>query len=151
MSLHVTKFARSFEFSSHLISQHLAPSSFYYTSVQFSHSVVSDSLWPHEPQHARPPCPSPTPGVHPKLCPLSWWCYLTILFSTTLFIFCLQSFPTSGSFPMSWLFDQVAKVLEFQLQHPSFQWIPRTEGRGRAQPLKEWQRHRTWRKLARTN
>ena len=47
-------------------------------SVQFSHSVVSDSLWPHEPQHARPPCPSPTPRVHPNPCPLSQWCHPTI-------------------------------------------------------------------------
>ena len=46
-------------------------------SVQFSHSVVSDSLWPHEPQHARPPCPSPTPRVHPNPCPLSQWCHPT--------------------------------------------------------------------------
>ena len=45
-----------------------------FSSVQFSRSVVSDSLWPHEPQHARPTCPSPTPGVHPNPCPLSWWC-----------------------------------------------------------------------------
>jgi len=48
------------------------------SSVQFSHSVVSDSLWPHGPQQARPPCPSPTPGVYPNSCPLSWWCHLTI-------------------------------------------------------------------------
>ena len=48
------------------------------SSVQFSCSVVSDSLRPHEPQHARPPCPSPTPAVYPNSCPLSWWCHLTI-------------------------------------------------------------------------
>ena len=47
-------------------------------SVQFSHLVMSDSLWPHEPQHARPPCPSPTPRVHPNPCPLCWWCHPTI-------------------------------------------------------------------------
>ena len=47
-------------------------------SVQFSRSVVSDSLWPHELQHNRPPCPSPTPGVHPNPCPLSWWCHLIL-------------------------------------------------------------------------
>ena len=54
-------------------------------SVQFSHSVVSDSLRPHKPQHARPPCPSPTPGVHPNPCPLSWWCHPTILSSLVPF------------------------------------------------------------------
>ena len=72
-------------------------------SVQFSHSVVSDSLQPHELQHARPPCPSPTPRVHPNSCPSSRWCYPTISFSVIPF-FCPQSFPASGSFPMSWLF-----------------------------------------------
>ena len=73
-------------------------------SVQFSRSVVSDSLQPHEPQHTRPPCLSPTPGVHPKPCPSSWWCHLTISSSGVLFPSCLQSFPASGSFQMSELF-----------------------------------------------
>ena len=72
-------------------------------SVQFSHSVVSDSLWPHVPQNARPPCPSPTPGVHPNLCPLSWWCHPTISSSVGHFS-CPQSFPASGSFQMNQLF-----------------------------------------------
>ena len=54
-----------------------------FSSVQFSHSVMSDSLQPHEPQHARPPCPSPTPRVHPNPCPLSWWCPPTISSSVT--------------------------------------------------------------------
>ena len=71
---------------------------------QFSHSVVSDSLWPHESQHARHRCASPTPGVHPNPCPLSRWCHLTISFSAILFSSCLQSFPGSGSFQMSQLF-----------------------------------------------
>ena len=75
-----------------------------FCSVQFSHSVLSDTLWPHEPQHARPPCPSPTPGVHPNSCPLSWWCHLTISSSVVPFSSCLQSFPTSGSFQTSQLF-----------------------------------------------
>ena len=69
-------------------------------SVQFSCSVMSDSLWPHEPQHTRPPCPSPTPGVYPNSCPLSKWCHLTISSSVIPFSSCLQSFPTSGSFQM---------------------------------------------------
>ena len=73
-------------------------------SVQFSCSVVSDSLRPHEPQHARPPCPSPTPRVYPNPCPLSRWCHPTILSSVIPFSSCLHSFPASGSFPMSQLF-----------------------------------------------
>ena len=73
-------------------------------SVQFSHSVVSDSLRPHEPQHVRPPCPSPTPRVHPNPCPLSRWCHPTILSSVIPFSSCPQSLPASGSFPMSQLF-----------------------------------------------
>ena len=81
---------------------------FFYYSVQFSRSVVSDSLWPHEPQHARPSCPSPTPGAHPNLCPLSQWCHPTISHSVISFSFsfsfCPQSFPESGSFQMSQLF-----------------------------------------------
>ena len=73
-------------------------------SVQFSHSVMTDSLRPHEPQHARPPCPSPTPGVHPNPCPSSWWCHPTISSSVVCFSSCPQSFPASGAFQMSQLF-----------------------------------------------
>ena len=73
-------------------------------TVQFSHSVVSSSLWPHESQHARPPCPSPTPGVYPNGCPSSWWWHPTISSSVVPFSSCPQSFPASGSFPMSQLF-----------------------------------------------
>ena len=75
-----------------------------FSSVQISCSVVSNSLWSHEQQHARPPCPSPTPGVYPNSCPLSWWCHPTISSSVVPFSSCLQSFPTSGSFQMSQLF-----------------------------------------------
>ena len=64
-------------------------------SVQFSHSVVCDSLWPHGLQHARPPCPSPAPGVYPNSCPLSRWCHPTISSSVVPFSSCLQSFPAS--------------------------------------------------------
>ena len=74
------------------------------TTVQFFGSAVSDSLQPHKPQHARPPCPSPTPGVHPNPCPSSWWCQPTISSSVVPFSSCPQSFPASGSFQMSWLF-----------------------------------------------
>ena len=71
------------------------------TSVQFSFSVVSDSLGPHEPQHARPPCPSPAPGVHPNPCPLSRWWHATISSSVVPFSSCPQFFPASGAFQMS--------------------------------------------------
>ena len=67
-------------------------------------SVVSRSLRPHELQHARPPCPSPTPGVYFNSCPSSWWCHQTISSSVVPFSSRLQSFPASGSFPMSQLF-----------------------------------------------
>ena len=73
-------------------------------SVQFSHSVMSDSLWPHQPKHARPPCPSPNPGVHPNPCPLSQWCHPTISSSDIPFSSCPQSFLASGSFQMSQVF-----------------------------------------------
>ena len=73
-------------------------------SVQFSHSVVSDSLQPHELQHVRSPCPSPTPRVHPNPCPSSRWCHPTISFSVIPFSSCPQSVPVSGSFQMSQLF-----------------------------------------------
>ena len=75
-----------------------------FSSVQFSHSVVSNSLWPHELQHARPPCPSPAPRVHPNPCPLSRWCHPTISSSVGPFSSCPQSFPASGSFQMSQFF-----------------------------------------------
>ena len=74
------------------------------SSVQFNHSVVSDSLQPHEPQHARAPCPSPIPGVYPNSCPLSRWCHPTISSSVVPFSSCPQSFPASGSFPVNQLF-----------------------------------------------
>ena len=96
-------------------------------SVQFSCSVMSNSLWPHEPQNARPPCPSPTPRVHANPCPLSRWCHPI-------------SHPLSSPSPpalnlsqhqdlFKWVSSshQVAKVLEFQLQHQSFQGIFRTD------------------------
>ena len=75
-------------------------------SVQFSHSVMSDSLRPHEPQHARPPCVSQTPRVHRNPCPSSWWCHPAISSSVVLFFSCPQSLPVSGSFPMSQLFTR---------------------------------------------
>ena len=73
-------------------------------SVQFSCSVMSDSLWPHELQHTRLPCPSPTPGAYSNSCPSNWWCHPTISSSVSPFSSCLQSFPASGSFLMNQLF-----------------------------------------------
>ena len=73
-------------------------------SVQFTRSVVPDSLLLHEPQHNKPPCLSPIPGVHPNPCPLSRWCHPTISSCVVPFSSCPQSFPASGSFQMSQLF-----------------------------------------------
>ena len=74
------------------------------SSVQFSCSVVSDSLRPHALRHVRLPCPSPTPGAYSNSCPLSQWCHPTVSSSVVPFSSCLQSFPASGSFPMSRFF-----------------------------------------------
>ena len=76
----------------------------HFSSVQFSRSVVSDSLWPHELQHARPPCPVSTPGVHSNSRPSSQWCHPAISSSVVPFSSCPQSLPASESFPMSQLF-----------------------------------------------
>ena len=78
--------------------------SFIHDSVQFSRSVVYNSLRLHEPKHTRPPCPSPTPRVYRNPCPLSWWCHPTISSSVVPFSTCPQPFPISGSFQMSQLF-----------------------------------------------
>ena len=83
---------------------HPAHLTYVQSSVQFSLSVVLDSLWPHEPQHTRPPCLSPTPGVYPNSCPLSPWCHPTISSSIVRFSSCPQSFQASGSFQMSQFF-----------------------------------------------
>ena len=97
--------------------------------VQFSHSVMSDSLWPHGLQHARPPCPSPTPGVYSKTRPLNWWCHPSISSSVILFSSCLQFSTASGSFQMSQFFasggqgiviSASASVLPMNIQD----WIP---------------------------
>ena len=82
------------------------------SSVQFSRSVVADTLQHHELQHARPPCPSPTPGVYQNLCALSRWCHPTISSSVVPFSY-PQSFPASGSFKWASFSHQVAKVLSF--------------------------------------
>ena len=95
-------------------------------SVKFSHSVVSDSLRPNGPQHTRPPCTSQPPGVYPNSCPLSWWCHPIISSSVVPFSFCPQSLlaPPKHQSLFQWVNSthEVAKVLEFQLQHQSIQW-----------------------------
>ena len=73
------------------------------TLLLFSHSVVSNSFWPHELQHTRLSCPSPSPRACSNSCPLNWWCHWNISSSVIPFSSCLQSFPASGSFLMSWL------------------------------------------------
>ena len=80
-------------------------------SVQFSCSVVSDSLRPHGLHHTRLPCPSPAPGVYSNSCPLSWWWHPAISSSVIPFSFCLQSFPASGSFPMSQFFASAGQSI----------------------------------------
>ena len=97
------------------------------SSVQFSHSVMSDTLRPHGLQHARPPCPSPTPRVYSNSYPLSQWCHPTISSSVVSFFSRFQSFPAPGSFPMSQFFTSGGQRIGFQLQHQSFQWIFRTD------------------------
>ena len=92
---------------------HLKQVRHFLLSVQFSRSVMSDSLWPHESQHARPPHPSPTPGVHSDSRPSSQWCHPAISSSVIPFSSCPQSLPASESFPMSQLFtwgDQSTRV-----------------------------------------
>ena len=96
-----------------LLSFKIVPNIWRFSSVQFSRSVVSDSLWPHELQHSRPPCPSPTPGVHSDSRPSSQWCHPAISSSVVPFSSCPQSLPASGKWVSS--SHQVAKVLEFQL------------------------------------
>ena len=97
------------------------PTSSCKVSVQFSHSVVSNSLRPHEQQHNRTPCLSPTPGVHPNPCPLSQWCHPTIYPLSSPSPPALNLSQHQGLFKWVSSSQQVAKVLEFQLQHQSIQ------------------------------
>ena len=97
-----------------------AAKSLQFSSVQFSHSVMSNSLRPHESQHARPPCPSPTPRVHPNSCPLSQWCHPAISSSVVLFSSCPQSLQASGSFPMSQLFTWGGQNIEVSVSASVF-------------------------------
>ena len=101
------------------------------TSVQFSHSVVSDSLWPYESQHTRPPCPSPTPGAYSNSYPSSRGCHPAISSSVVPFS-CLQSFPPSGSFPLSQFFTSGGQSIGASASASVLQWIFRTDF------LKDW-------------
>ena len=89
-----------------------------FSSVQFSHSVMSDSLRPHGLQHARPPCLLQTPGVYSNSCPLSWWCHPTISSSVIPFSSCLQCFPASGSFQMSQFFASGGQSIRVSASAP---------------------------------
>ena len=115
-----------------------------FSSVQFSHSVLSDSLRPHESQHSRPPCPSQTPGVYSNSCPLSRWCHPAISSSVVPFSSCLQSFPASGSFPVSQLFASGGQSFSFSSSpsHVSLITNALTGTSPTSQPLiHPWQRH----------
>ena len=96
-------------------------------SVHFSRPVMSNSLRPHESQHARPPCPSPTLRVYSNSCPSSWWCHPAI--SCAVSPFSPTRNPSQHQRLFQWVSssNEVAKVLEFQLQLQSFQWTPRTD------------------------
>ena len=107
-----------------------------FSSVQSSHSVMSNSLWPHGLQHTRPPCPSPTPRVYPNSCPLSRWCHPTISSSVIPFSSCLQYFQHQGLFKWVSSLYQMAKVLEFQLQHQS--WLGKSKSRGQILEVKKY-------------
>ena len=100
--------------------------SVYMCSVQFSCSVMYDSLRPHEQQHAKPPCPSPTPAVYSNSRPLSWWCHPTISSSVVPFSSCLQSFPASGSFQMSHLFTSGGQSIGVSASTSVLRWYTDT-------------------------
>ena len=93
-------------------------SSLPFSLVQFSRSVMSDSLWPHGLQHTRLPCPSLSPRICLNSCPLSWWCHPTISSSVVPFSSCLQSFPASGSFQMSQLFTSDSQSIRVSASTP---------------------------------
>ena len=99
----------------------------YMLLLLFSCKVVSDSLQPHELQHARLPCPSLSPGICSNSCPLSQWCHPTILSSVVPFSSCPQSFPASGSFPMSWLFSSGGQSIGGSALASVVQWIFRVD------------------------
>ena len=100
---------------------HLAYLTYMQSSVQFSCSIVSKSLQPHELQHARPPCPSPTPRFYSNSCPSTRWCHPAISSSVVPFFSCPQPLPASGSFPMSQFFSWGGQSIGVSAKHHSFQ------------------------------
>ena len=108
---------------SHMIPFHILSYLPNLSSVQFSHSVVYDSLWPHGLQHTRLPYPSPTSGTCSNSCTLSWWCHQIIPSFVIPFSSCLQSFPALGSLPVSQFFASGGQSIGLQLQQQSLQWI----------------------------
>ena len=121
--MHLYQISWSFSFDPHgyIYSPH------FHSSVQFSCSVLSDSLRPHGLQHARPPCPSPTPRVYSNSSPSSWWCHRTISSSVAPSPPALNLSQHQGLLKWVSSSHQMAKVLELQLQYQSFQWIFRTD------------------------
>ena len=132
----------------------------YISSVQFSCSVMSDSLWPHGLQHTRPPCPSPAPGIYSNTCPLNPWCHPTISSSVIRFSSCLQSFPASGSFQMSQFFSSggqsirvsaSASVLPMNIQDRFplgwTGWISSPRGSEESFPTPQFKYIRYWKKI----
>ena len=97
------------------------------TLLLFSRPVMSDSSKSHGLQHTRLVCPPTLSRACSNSCPLSRWCHQTVSSSVTLFSSCFQSFPSSGAFPVSWIFASHGKALKLQLQHWSFQWIFRVD------------------------
>ena len=98
-----------------------------FSSIQFGHSVVSNSLRPHELQHTRPPCPSPTPRVYPNSGPSSRWCHPAISSSVVPFSSCPQSLPASGYFPLSEFFAWGGQSIGVSASASVLQWPPRTD------------------------
>ena len=123
--LFLPSFLKIWNIQSSLLEQCMVSERF--SSVQFSCSVVSDSLWPHESQHARPPCPSPTPRVHSDSHPSSQWCHPVISFSVVPFSSCPQSLPASESFPMSQLFAWGGQSIGVSALASTFQRNPRAD------------------------
>ena len=110
LSFHLSEWLLILEFANLSIASLFAlPAFLGLSSIQFSHSVMSDSLRPHESQHTRPPCPSSTPGVYSNSCPSSRWCHPAISSSVVPFSSCPQSLPASGSFPVSQFFAWVGQ------------------------------------------
>ena len=112
---------------SHVVTQTALAASGQFSSVQFSCSVMSNSLWPLGLQHTRLPCASPSPGAYSNSCPSSPWCHPIISSSAVCFSSRLQYFPASGSFQMSQHFSSGGQMLKFQLQHQFFQWLFTTD------------------------